>query len=73
MHIHGIGWQPIAPKAVVVGEEGMFLMRYLGAELAEPLQGEYTGAIYRFNERRVLYVDKRDAVYFMGPEFEICQ
>ena len=46
-------------------------MRYLGADLPEPLHGDYTGAAYKFNERRLLYVDKRDAVYLMGPEFEM--
>jgi len=33
--------------------------------------GDYTGTEYRFDQRRVLYVDKRDAVYLLGPEFEV--
>lgn len=33
--------------------------------------GDYTGAEYRFDRRRRLLVDKRDAVYLMGPEFEV--
>lgn len=66
------GWKPPpASKPLVIGEEGFFLMRYLGAELNEPLQGDITGALYMFHERRELYVDKRDAVYLMGPEFEV--
>ena len=47
------------------------MMRYTGADLTEPLQGEYTGALYSFHRQRKLYVDKRDAVYLMGPEFEM--
>ena len=46
-------------------------MRYLGLELTEPLQGDYTGAIYAFDQKRLLYVDKRDAVYLLGPDFEV--
>jgi len=48
-------------------------MRYIGPAITESYHGDYTGHEYKFNERRLLYVDKRDAVYLMGPEFELCQ
>lgn len=64
---------PPVSKSVSVGEEGFFLMRYIGADLADPVIGEYTGAEYRFHERRVLLVDKRDAVFMMGPDCEIVE
>jgi hypothetical protein len=56
---------------VIVGEEGFFLLRYIGPEITEPYHGDYTGTAYPFNTRRLLYVDKRDAVFLMGPEFEM--
>ena len=46
-------------------------MRYTGPDITEPLKGDYTGSEYKFNERRLLYVDKRDAVFLMGPEFKM--
>jgi hypothetical protein len=55
----------------VVGEEGFFLLRYTGPELTQPIQGDYTAMQYRFHEKRLLYVDKRDAVYMLGPDMEI--
>jgi len=33
--------------------------------------GDYTGAEYNFHRRRKLLVDKRDAVYLPGPDFEV--
>ena len=67
------GWQPPVTRPVIVGEEGFFLMRYIGPEITEPYHGDYTGAEYKFHTRRLLYVDKRDAVYFLGPDFEMEQ
>lgn len=64
---------PPVSHTVSVGEEGFFTMRYTGADLSGPVVGEYTGAEYRFHERRVLLVDKRDAVFMMGPDCEIVE
>jgi hypothetical protein len=64
-------WTVPVNKAVVVGEEGFFLLRYTGPELTQPIQGDYTAIQYRFHERRLLYVDKRDAVYMLAPDMEI--
>jgi len=65
------GWKPSVTRQVVLGEEGFFLLRYTGQQLTVPLQGDYTGAWYKFHQKRVLLVDKRDAVYLLGPEFEV--
>ena len=62
---------PPIPKSVVLGEEGFFILQYNGPELKQPVMGDYTGAEYRFDRRRKLLVDKRDAVYLMGPDFEV--
>jgi hypothetical protein len=65
------GWTPTINHPVVLGEEGFFLLQYTGPQLTQPVQGEYTGAWYKFHQRRTMYVDKRDAVYLMGPDFEM--
>ena len=62
---------PPTTRAAVLGEEGFFILQYSGPELKEPIMGDYTGAEYNFHRRRKLLVDKRDAVYMMGPEFEV--
>jgi hypothetical protein len=54
-----------------MGEEGFFLLRYTGPALSAPVMGDYTGGEYKFDERRLLYVDKRDAVYLLGPDFDM--
>jgi hypothetical protein len=43
-------------------------------ELArEPITGQATGIGYSFDVRRRLYVDVRDVVYLLGPEFRIVE
>jgi hypothetical protein len=54
-----------------MGEEGFFLLRYTGPALTAPVMGDYTAAQYNFHTRRLLYVDKRDAVYLLGPDMEM--
>lgn len=51
----------------------MFLLHYVGPAMIEPVIGDVTGVEYRFNARPVLYVDKRDAVFLLGPDFEIVE
>jgi hypothetical protein len=64
-------WKPVLPKPVVLGEEGFFLLHYTGEPLEKPLIGDYTGTVYPFHQKAFLYTDKRDAVFLLGPEFEI--
>ena len=46
-------------------------MHYTGPKLQDPIQGDYTGAWYKFHRMHTLYVDRRDAVYMLGPDMEI--
>lgn len=46
------------------------MLRHKG-EQPETIYGEKTGTKYPFSaERRVLYVDKRDAVFMLGTEID---
>ena len=55
---------------IIFGERGVLLLRYVGTEkLTQPLIGDFTGQVYPFNEKSTMFVDKRDAVFLLGPEF----
>jgi len=61
-----------APRPAVIPEH--FLMLLEAEELtAEPVVGQATGIGYRYDVRRRLYVDSRDAVYILGPGFRILE
>jgi hypothetical protein len=38
-----------------------------------PVLGEFTGTYYPFNERMVLFVDTRDAVFLLGDQFSVVE
>lgn len=58
-------------KAVpTIGERGFLKLLYVGADPAEALPGQVTGVTYPFDKVNPLLVDKMDATYLLGPEFE---
>lgn len=59
---------PSAPPLLKVGEKGLLLLRATFTPTA-PIRGEVTGALYPFNQRQMLYVDARDAVFLLGEDF----
>jgi len=60
------------PPAMVMGEKGMTLLK--ADPLADaPVLGEFTGTYYPFNERMVLFVDTRDAVFLLGDQFSVVE
>jgi hypothetical protein len=60
------------PPSVRVGEKGWVLLHATFSPSA-PLVGEVTRTIYPFDKRQVLYVDKRDAVFLLGEDFELVE
>lgn len=52
----------------MVGEKGFLQVKYIGDD-PDLFFGEVTNAGYPFDKAPVLYVDVRDAVYFLGSEF----
>jgi hypothetical protein len=60
------------PPAMVIGEKGMTLLK--ADPLADtPVLGEFTGTYYPFNERIMLFVDTRDAVFLLGDQFSVVE
>ena len=57
---------PPPPPAIKVGEKGLVLMRYSGND-TEDIYGHVTGA--RYNLKPLMYVDKRDLAFLLGPDF----
>lgn len=55
------------PRKVVLGERGMLRMERRNGS-GEMVYGPVTGAAYPFDERERLFVDRRDAVYMLGPD-----
>lgn len=55
---------------MVIGERGLILLSAL-AEFSVPIYGPVTGAAYPFHIKKRMYVDRRDAVMLLGPEFDI--
>ena len=67
----------VTPRAVemmypMVGESGLMLLEYVGEDPPRTWYGEVTNAPYPFDENRARYVDARDAVYLLGPDFVEC-
>ena len=58
-----------APPAPVVGERGLLLMQSDNGRGA--LYGPITGTWYPFDERAKLWVDRRDAIYFLAPDLRL--
>jgi hypothetical protein len=54
----------------VFGSHGLTLLRAV-VQPDEPINGYVTGAEYPFHERVLLYVDDRDVVFLLGPEYMI--
>jgi hypothetical protein len=48
------------------------LLEYKGND-PKAVYGEVTNTRYPFDRRRVCYVDTRDAVYLLGPEYDSYQ
>ena len=60
------------PPAMIIGEKGMTLLK--AYPLADaPVLGEFTGTYYPFNQRQMLFVDTRDAVFLLGEQFSIVE
>lgn len=48
-------------------------IEFVGTEKPEtPIIGQVTGMIYPFNRQAAMRIDSRDAVYLLGPEFDLC-
>ena len=60
------------PPAITIGEKGMTLMQTTTITDA-PVIGEYTGSYYPFNERQMLFVDTRDAVFLLSEQFQMVE
>lgn len=56
------------PPPPVVGV--LMLLEYKGAAPPQCVYGEVTNIRYPFNLRRRMYVDTRDAVYLLGPDYD---
>jgi hypothetical protein len=57
------------PPVPVVGERGLLLMQSDNGRGA--LYGPITGTWYPFDERAKLWVDRRDAIYFLAPDLRL--
>lgn len=60
------------PPAMIIGEKGMTMLRADPLPDA-PVLGEFTGTYYPFNERQVLFVDTRDAVFLLSDQFSVVE
>ena len=38
----------------------------------KPVIGQVTGMVYSFNRQPRMHVDSRDAIYLLGPEYDVC-
>ena len=56
--------------ASALGQQGMMLLAASGDE-RRPQWGEVTGTRYPFDERARMWVDRRDAIYLLGPELRM--
>jgi hypothetical protein len=54
----------------VVGERGLLLMQSDNGN-GKALYGPVTGSWYPFDERAKLWVDRRDAIYFLAPDLRL--
>ena len=61
---------PPTKSTPVIGEKGFMKLQYIGNE-PEMWFGEETNTAYPFDRTDVLFVDIRDAVYLLGPDFEV--
>lgn len=46
------------------------MLRVIGAKPDGPIIGDVTGYPYHFHRKSMMFVDKRDAIFFLGPDFE---
>lgn len=53
-----------------VGERGLLLMQSDNGN-GKVLYGPVTGSWYPFDERARLWVDRRDAIYFLSPDLRL--
>jgi len=59
------------PGAIsALGQQGMMVLEASGQE-RRPQWGEVTGTRYPFDERARMWVDRRDAIYLLGPELRM--
>ena len=59
-------------RPAALGERGMLLMERRNGN-GEMLHGPVTGAAYPFDERSRMFVDRRDAVYLLGPDLGLAR
>lgn len=62
-------WLPREGQAAGLGERGFIVMRATGK--GRTMFGQATGTRYPFGKRPRMYVDRRDAIYFLGPEVQL--
>ena len=57
----------------MLGEKGLMMLKYVGQDDPDTWYGEITNAPYPFDKNPTLYVDSRDAVFLLGPDFSEAQ
>ena len=59
------------PPPPPLGSAGLVLLHYIGERLEAPVKGALTRTPYPFDERAEVFVDQRDAVFLLGPDFTL--
>ena len=61
---------PPEPR-IRVGESGLILLKYVGNDFDHVVDGHATGQ--RYELKPLMYVDRRDLAFLLGPDFEEAQ
>lgn len=61
---------PLPPPPPLFGEKGTLKVTRIGPRPAAPVVGDVTGFPYAFNRQATMFMDVRDAAFFLGPDYK---